>query len=101
MYQFLRVGTLIKNFLISLFPVFYFPCVPAVHLSRLHPLASHSDVRTAVGHRRGSLLLQLDLLHPPHPAANLHERYTGIQHTAGEVNVTYRHSFILTSAGKQ
>lgn len=55
----------------------------AVRLGARHSLASHSDVQGIVGHRRGSLLLQLDVLHPPHAAADLHERHTGIQHTAG------------------
>lgn len=74
------------NFLINPFSIFsHLLCVPAGQFSRSHPLGSHSDVHTTVGHRGGSFLLQLDLLHPPHPAAHLHEWRAGIQHTAGEI----------------
>lgn len=65
----------------SVHPVYFL--FPAVRLGAWHSLASHSDIQGIVGHRRGSLLLQLDLLHPPHAAADLHEWHTGIQHTAG------------------
>lgn len=89
------LDVLIKNSLVSLLAVLCFLCGPAVHLSRQHPLASYSDIQTAVGHRRGSLLLQLDLLHAAHPAADLHEWHTAIQHTAGLVNITHSISFML------
>ncbi|XP_061692414.1 sialin isoform X3 [Syngnathoides biaculeatus] len=59
----------------------------AVAVGQKHPVGRHRDVAPPAGHRGGALLLQLDLLHAPHPAAHLHERRPGLQHPAERLPV--------------